>query len=167
MICLSSSVVAFRRPSGGAAVECVEVVGTLAGNRFEIVARCFVLACGGIENARLLLCSARAADGLPDPRDLVGRFFMEHAHFNLGQLALGHDWDPRLYLNGTPVPGAQGMEVNSHLGLRQDVEVAEQIAAVAVQVRPRLPSHGEKSLQRIIGALKQGRYPDDLGHHLQ
>ena len=27
-------------------------------------------------------------------------------------------WDPRFYLNGTPVPGAGGMEVNSHLGLR-------------------------------------------------
>jgi choline dehydrogenase-like flavoprotein len=166
-LCLNSSVIAFRRPPDGATVERVEAVGTLAGNRFEIRARSYVLACGGIENARLLLCSSRDPDGLPDPQGLVGRFFMEHAHFNLGQLALGQDWDPRLYLNGTAVQGAGGMEVNCHLGLLPDVEADEQLAGVAVQVRPRLPSPGEKSLQRIIGALRQGRYPDHLGDHLQ
>ena len=166
-LCLNSSVLGFVRPAGGRMVERVEAVGTLARNRFAIRARCFVLACGGIENARLLLSSSRADDGLPDPHDLVGRFFMEHAHFNLGQLALSHAWDPRLYLHSTPVAGAGGMAINAHLGLRPEVERAAQIAAVAVQVRPRLPSHGEKSLQRILGSLRQGRYPDDLGFHLQ
>jgi choline dehydrogenase-like flavoprotein len=126
-----------------------------------------VLACGGIENARLLLCSKRMENGLADPHDLVGRYFMEHAHFDFGRLALSHQWDPRFYLDGNPVTGEGRMKVNAHLGLRSEVEAREKIAIVAVQVRPRLPSHGEKSLQRIWGFLKHGRYPDDLGYHLQ
>ena len=62
-ICLYSNVIGFHRPAGGSVVERIRVA-TLAGGRFAVRARCFVLACGGIENARLLLCSRRADDGL-------------------------------------------------------------------------------------------------------
>ncbi|MCC2666023.1 MAG: oxidoreductase, partial [Geminicoccaceae bacterium] len=56
---------------------------------------------------------------------------------------------------------------NLHLGLEPDVQAAEQLANVAIQLRPRMPSPGEKSLQRIWYSLKQGRYPDELARHLQ
>lgn len=50
-------------------------VATLSGRRFEVRARRFVIACGGIDNARLLLASdVGEADGA------VGRFFAEHPH---------------------------------------------------------------------------------------
>jgi choline dehydrogenase-like flavoprotein len=56
-------------------------VGTLTGGRFEVAAKHYVLAAGGIENARLLLLSDKvAANGLGNDRDLVGRYFMEHPH---------------------------------------------------------------------------------------
>ena len=51
-------------------------VATLTGARFTVVARRFILAAGGIENARLLLCSNSVmAAGLGNGRDLVGRIF--------------------------------------------------------------------------------------------
>ena len=54
-------------------------VGTLAGRRFRVESRHFVLACGAIENARLLLSSNRIAEpGLGNDNDLVGRYFMDH-----------------------------------------------------------------------------------------
>lgn len=51
-------------------------IGCLSGNRFWVRARHYVLAAGGVENARLLLLSK-----LDNERDAVGRYFMEHMHF--------------------------------------------------------------------------------------
>lgn len=68
---------------------------TLAGNSFSVAAQVFILATGAIENARLLLLSNdRVPAGLGNHNDLVGRFFMEHATFNVGNLALHGDQGP-------------------------------------------------------------------------
>ena len=48
-------------------------VATGAGRSFAVRARDFVLALGGVENARFLLLA-----GLGNAHDLVGRFFMDH-----------------------------------------------------------------------------------------
>jgi choline dehydrogenase-like flavoprotein len=56
-------------------------VGSLSGKQCEIRAKVFVLACGGIENARLLLASKESSPkGLGNEHDLVGRFFADHPH---------------------------------------------------------------------------------------
>ena len=55
----------------------------------NVRARCFVLACGGIENARQLLASNRVApNGLGNDCDLVGRYFQDHPGGFLGSLLL-------------------------------------------------------------------------------
>ena len=57
-------------------------VSTLTGKRFTVTAKSYVLAAGGIENARLLLASNSVAPaGLANQNDLVGRYFMEHPIF--------------------------------------------------------------------------------------
>ena len=54
-------------------------VATLDGKHLGIAARSFVLAAGGIENARLLLLShGTVKAGLGNQNDLVGRFFIDH-----------------------------------------------------------------------------------------
>jgi choline dehydrogenase-like flavoprotein len=69
---------------------------TLAGNAFRVRASYFVLAAGGLENARLLLVSNRVmAKGLGNEFDWVGRCFMEHPRFFWGTLR-GADLASRL-----------------------------------------------------------------------
>ena len=69
-------------------VEQVEAK-TLEGKTVFIRANCFVLACGGIENARLLLASNETnRRGLGNDYDLVGRFFMEHPHMVCGTVSI-------------------------------------------------------------------------------
>jgi choline dehydrogenase-like flavoprotein len=61
---------------------------TLTGVHFTVAARRYVLACGGIENARLLLAmgSEQHPAGLGNQYDLVGRFFTEHPEIPVGAL---------------------------------------------------------------------------------
>jgi choline dehydrogenase-like flavoprotein len=60
-------------------------IGTLDGRRGVVRARHYVLACGGIENARLLLLSNSVVpNGLGNERDMVGRYFMDHPSGKLG-----------------------------------------------------------------------------------
>ncbi len=54
-------------------------IKTLDGKAFDLSAKVFILACGGIENPRLLLNSRQVeAAGLGNGHDLIGRYFMDH-----------------------------------------------------------------------------------------
>src|SRR5258708_855566 len=54
-------------------------VKNLAGKEHTVKAKCFVMACCAIQNARMLLTSSKQAlKGLGNDHDLVGRFFMDH-----------------------------------------------------------------------------------------
>jgi choline dehydrogenase-like flavoprotein len=70
--------IALRRSGRGLeAIRC----RCLGGPAFSVKAKRYVLACGGIENARLLLASnAIPPSGVGNGHGLVGRFFMEHPH---------------------------------------------------------------------------------------
>lgn len=62
-------------------------IGSLLGRRGEVRAQQYVLACGGIENARLLLLSDSVVPaGLGNAHDMVGRYFMDHPRGRLGTL---------------------------------------------------------------------------------
>lgn len=79
-VMLHANVTRVLTDATGRTVEAMRVQ-TLGRKQFKVKARIFVMACGGIENARLLLNSTDAcAEGLGNERGLVGRFFMEHPH---------------------------------------------------------------------------------------
>jgi choline dehydrogenase-like flavoprotein len=61
--------------------------GTPDGGRFQVRAQVFVLAAGGLENARILLLQhALQHGGLGNQHDMVGRCFMDHPQIKLGTL---------------------------------------------------------------------------------
>lgn len=60
---------------------------TLSGKKISVVAKHYVLACGGIENARLLLAANRINPvPLSSTPDNIGRYFMDHAIAQGGSL---------------------------------------------------------------------------------
>lgn len=74
----NATVVQLNLDSYGRAAQSVEAI-SLGGRRHTIAARTIVLCAGGVENARLLLCSNKVErQGIGNRRDLVGRFLMDH-----------------------------------------------------------------------------------------
>ena len=82
-------------------------VKTLSGESFTVRARTYVLATGGIENARLLLASGKeGGNGLGNAHDLVGRFFMVHLAYSAGTIVLSNPhMDLDFQTKGEWVPG--------------------------------------------------------------
>lgn len=77
---LNANVVEVRLAADHASV--VELMVATPGRSFSVTARTYVLAAGGIENARLLLASNRQQPaGVGNGAGLVGRYFIEHPRF--------------------------------------------------------------------------------------
>jgi choline dehydrogenase-like flavoprotein len=71
-------------PGGAGRITGVDV-RTLDGTALRVTARAYVLATGGIENARLLLASTdRDPAGVANGRDQVGRHFCDHLQIYAG-----------------------------------------------------------------------------------
>ncbi|UCF95437.1 MAG: GMC family oxidoreductase N-terminal domain-containing protein, partial [Desulfobacterales bacterium] len=79
--------------AGGTAVESVNAA-TLDGKKVSIKAKKYVFACGGLENARLLLVSrGQHPQGVGNHYDLVGRYYMDHPRAVFGRVILSHRFD--------------------------------------------------------------------------
>ena len=64
---------------------------TLDGTNFRVNAGRYVLALGGVENARVLLASrSQQREGVANGHDVVGRYFMEHPHY-YGSIGVVHE----------------------------------------------------------------------------
>jgi choline dehydrogenase-like flavoprotein len=117
----------------------------LEGEEVEVQTRATVLACGGIENPRLLL-----ANGFGERLDYVGRCFMFHPRPQAGLLVLSRPvgtgesnpysvWSPR-----------HGSRVRFSLGLSEAAQRREQLPNHGVKLRATapLPSDAWKRLLR-------------------
>ncbi len=77
-VLLDAHVLALKMGNGNGRITNAEIAA--GGKRADVTADMFVLAAGGIENARLLLASANAhfPTGLGNHYDNVGRYYMTH-----------------------------------------------------------------------------------------
>ena len=100
---LHANVVDISIVSNGKAISSIDV-RSLNGRNLKVTASAYILCCGGIENARILLnCTHHFPKGIGNQHDLVGRFFMNNPlaavgkivprdpSFDLGPFALGYD----------------------------------------------------------------------------
>lgn len=94
---------------------------TLQGNKFTVKARRFVLAAGGIENARMLLLSDDLhTNGIGNQHDVVGRYFMEHISFASGAI-VPNDKKTVLSHYGKVVDYGGGRYARAHLAIPQEM----------------------------------------------
>lgn len=85
-LCIHANVTEIEPDPGLQTVQRLQV-STLSGNQFWVHSQVYILACGGWENARLLLASQRhSSSGLGNAHDLVGRYYMEHPKITLGRI---------------------------------------------------------------------------------
>jgi choline dehydrogenase-like flavoprotein len=163
-LCLDTTVTRLQPRHDGQWLDSVSAT-TFAGNAFTIRAKAFVLACGGIENARMLLVSNDVEPaGLGNRNDLVGRFFMDHGHFHLGNLMTWEPFDPRFY--GIEEPGEDGPGLSIHLRLSRAAQERAGVGDQAIQFRDHVLTAGEHSFRAVKQALLRGHMPDNLWHHL-
>jgi choline dehydrogenase-like flavoprotein len=98
-------------------------VRCFGGNQYRVVARTYVVAGGGIENARLLMTSnAVQKEGIGNQHDLVGRYFQEHPRA-FGRYLVPKDTEAL----AQRVIGAAGTLRFSRLGLTDEVQQKEEL----------------------------------------
>lgn len=142
------------------------VARTDAGVDVTVEGRHYVLAAGGMENARLLLLSGRpGGHGLGNDHDVVGRFFMEHLAVRAGRWRV----DPGevgLYL---PHPVEEGLRVQGKLALAPEVLRSERLLNGTFFLIP-MTEHRAHAAVRSFVTLRRSRTwrprPPDLGAHL-
>ncbi|MEQ9640992.1 MAG: GMC family oxidoreductase [Alphaproteobacteria bacterium] len=140
----------------------------LDGPRFQVRARRYVLATGGIENARLMLVSRGVhANGLGNAHDVVGRYFMDHPVVSGGILypSIPAD-DLRRYL----VPTVAAPESTTTLELSEKAMRERQIGGLRIplaSVTRYFASEGIEAYHALLDSISteydEGRLWDDIG----
>lgn len=148
---------------------------TLGGPPFYARARLYVLALGGIENARLLLLSDRVRPGgVGNGSGRVGRYFMEHPHFHHSKPAtlVSPGFPHHFYKVRTravhPAAPDRPAEVWGFLAptaatLRERGLLNFGIALVQA---PEEPIAGIESARAFKRAAETGAWPDDFWRHV-
>ena len=153
-------------------------VACLAGNKFWVAAKIFILAAGGIETPRLLLLSNKVQNvGVGNQHDLVGRYFMEHLHFTSGIFVPAH---AQVYESAALYSGIHKVgqvPVIGKLALTEEVLRRERLLNQNVQLIPRsvsdadlyssILSKGTTSFQAVRSAVRRGHLPKAFGGHLR
>lgn len=131
-------------------------VATLSGRNMTVTAKLFVLATGGIENARLLLASNKVQTaGLGNGNDLVGRFFMDHPRLQSGSIRFKKEWsrnklyDVKYHYMNSAV-AAHGTHIASQFALLPDVLQKERILNSRVWFSSVFPGEGSAGAQALF-----------------
>lgn len=140
-------------------------IRTLDGAEGRVRARHFVIACGGIENARLLLLSGDMEQGgLGNANGRVGRYFMQHPHVSCASVATADlDRARRLFAGFEK----SGFTVRASVGPSAAQQQRHRIlnCSATLDETPD-PATGYGALRHVWRDIRAGRWPSELGSHL-
>lgn len=122
----------------------------LNGPRFSVTARHYILAAGGLENARLLLESDHIQrGGLGNGHDLVGRYFMDHIKFEAAQFQPARTDLPMAYYLSHDV---RGIPIKGVLCFSEELLRREKMLECQFEFAPR-PHQRPKMLDSSVGGV--------------
>jgi choline dehydrogenase-like flavoprotein len=143
-------------------------VGCLHGHQFRVGAKIFILAMGGIENARLLLLSNKTQNvGLGNHNDLVGRFFMEHPYLRLGMFT---PTNRQLFKSATlyDIHWKNNLLIMGKLTLSEELKRRQQLLNSCLLLFPKPKAYESKAVNSLKSLLASSRKAkiskDTLGH---
>jgi choline dehydrogenase-like flavoprotein len=139
-------------------------VRSLSGVSAKINAAKFVVCCGGIENARLLLLAAEAnGGGFGNDNDLVGRFFMQHPRGSAA-LIVSSELMSRTQEQFDILLGRDGLAVEIGLTLTAQLQQRERLLNCSGVLRYQGdPDSGLATAQDIWRSLQSGKWPPEIG----
>ena len=152
---LDASVTRLEGGAEGAHVAAA-VVRTRGGRELRVRARAFVLAAGGIENARVLLNSRDlCAAGLGNERDQVGRYFMNHPKNYHGILHLTEPVEDVPYFFGCLHRSFAGY---AGLRLLPAVQAERKLLNSYVRMEPLFPWSDSQGIEALVLLVKRSRF---------
>ena len=132
---------------------------TKNGRKLRFSAGTFVLACGGLETARLMLASRQKHScGVGNQYDLVGRFYMQHPKGSHGHVALRRRTETTGYVRGFRINGSL---FHACISLSEQQQRREELLNHRVVLAPILQL-SESRLSRLYGELRASWRS---GHH--
>jgi choline dehydrogenase-like flavoprotein len=139
-------------------------VRSMNGVSATINATKFVICCGGIENARLLLLAAEAnGGGFGNRNDLVGRFFMQHPRGPAG-LIVSPGLMARTQEQFNILLGRDSLVVEVGLTLAPQLQQQERLLNCSGVLRYQGdPDSGLATAQDIWRSLQSGKWPPEIG----
>lgn len=164
-IVLHANTTALQAAENASAITRLDAA-SLNGRKLQVKAKHFVLACGAIENARLLLASNSVeANGIGNQYDQLGRYFMEHPH---GRVAHIETQDPAvfwaLYRKRYPVAGVPlAPALVLPPSLQKRLGILNSAATFKLQ---KDPTHGAALSKRVYLNLKHSLSPTKSGRRL-
>jgi choline dehydrogenase-like flavoprotein len=157
---LYATVLDLHTNSDGRTVTRVRV-SSISGPKYWVQARQFILATGGIENARLLLLSNNVHNkGIGNYHHLVGRFFMDHPLLkSTGIAAL--DSEVNLNFNRWRRKVKDGL-ITGFLTFRQKTQETEKLLNCGLKTNPLKQSKGVISIRRLLKKIGRGEIPENF-----
>ena len=135
------------------------------GRRFSVAAKTYILACGGVENAQLLLSSDVTQPGAEGNRhDNIGRYVTDHPEFRMGCIFPS---DPDVYdkIALYDIRWVGQHMVSGFLTISEEVKRSEKLLNMSVALAVRWPGFGTEAHRAIAGlvaAVRRGEAPSRL-----
>jgi choline dehydrogenase-like flavoprotein len=160
---LNANLIDIETAEGGREVTRLHLA-CLNSKRFQARARRYVLAAGGVENARLLLVSSKVrAAGLGNEYDLVGRYFQDHPYVQGAATITADSARPDLLFYTQHFVGKT--QIEGYVRATDEVLQKEQLPRFAIGIRALQPLLTDFGGLTLPAALRK-RLSDDAANSL-